>query len=124
MSDMLRTIQPKSDQLNADDLIGGARSIRITRVEVSNRPDQPVSIFYEGDNGRPWKPCKTMRRVLIEAWGASSSEYVGRVISLYRDEKVTWAGDEVGGIRIAGLSHIDHDMVVLTTEKKSKAGEA
>jgi hypothetical protein len=37
------TIIPKSDQLNADDLIGGPRTITITGVKAGT-PEQPVTI--------------------------------------------------------------------------------
>ena len=65
--DMSRFIEAKSDQLNADDLIGAPRTITITRV-TGNDGDQPVSIFYEGDGGKPFKPCKTIRRVMMGVW--------------------------------------------------------
>jgi hypothetical protein len=66
---LAETIIPKSDQLNADDLITGTITVKITAVKGSNEPQQPVSIHYEGDNGKPYKPCKSMRRILVSAWG-------------------------------------------------------
>ena len=63
--DLSQTIIPKSDQLNADDLIAGPRTIRITAVSTGNA-EQPVVINYEGDNGRPYKPSKSMRRILVD----------------------------------------------------------
>jgi hypothetical protein len=89
--DMSRFIEAKSDQLNADDLIGTSKTITITRV-TGNDGDQPVSIFYEGDNGKPFKPCKTIRRVLMGVWGKYANEYVGKSMTLYRDDKVTFGG--------------------------------
>jgi hypothetical protein len=71
------TIIPKSDQLNADDLIGGPRTITITGVKAGT-PEQPVTINYQGDDGHPYKPGKSMRRVLVAMWGAEASDYVGR----------------------------------------------
>ena len=62
---MLESIAPKSNQLNADDLIGG-RSITIKITKVSGvAGEQPICINYEGDNGKPYYPCKSMRRVLV-----------------------------------------------------------
>lgn len=119
--DLSATIQPKSDQLNADDLIAGPRTITITRVAASpSSPEQPVSIFFEGDDGKPYKPCKSMRRVLVFAWGPKALEYVGRSMTLFRDPRVTWGGMEVGGIRISHLSHIDADTTFALTESKKK----
>lgn len=65
MTDLSQTIAPKSDQLNADDLIGGPRTIKVTRVSAMKEPDQPIAIYFEGDNGKPYKPGKSMRRVLV-----------------------------------------------------------
>lgn len=117
--DMSRFIEAKSDQLNADDLIGAPRTITVTRV-TGNDGDQPVSIFYEGDGGKPFKPCKTMRRVLLAVWGRYAADYVGRSMRLYRDDKVTFGGLDVGGIRISHMSHIDKETVVVVMKTKGK----
>lgn len=102
--DFSDTIIAKSDQLNASD-IAGSLTIKITDAKkVSD--DQPIHIFYEGCNKKPWKPCKGMRRVMAQAWG-SKVNVKGRRVTLVCDPTVTWAGAEVGGIRITHLSHID-----------------
>ena len=122
MLDMTRFIEAKSDQLNADDLIGTSKTITVTKVTGSDG-DQPVSIHYEGDNGKPFKPCKTIRRVLVGIWGKNAVEYVGRSMTLYRDDRVQFGGLEVGGIRISHMSHIDKEvLVVLMKTKGKKAG--
>ncbi len=54
---LMNAIKPKSDQLNADDLLTGPRTITITEVVNRETPDQPVWIRYEGDGGKPYKPC-------------------------------------------------------------------
>lgn len=115
MNDMAQTIIPKSDQLNADDLILGPITVKITSVSVKSGQEQPVSIFYDGDNGKPWKACKSMCRVLVSAWGADSSKYVGRSMTLYCDPKVKWGGMEVGGIRISHMSDIDSPLTMALT---------
>lgn len=100
-------IAPKSDQLNADDLIGGPKLIVITRVSAGNS-EQPRHIHYVGGEGRPWKPCKTMMRVLKEHWGTNG--YRGRSVLLVRDPTVSYGKNRnCGGIRIAGLSDIPAD---------------
>lgn len=120
--DMSEFVVPKSDQLNSDDLMAGPQTIRIVRVTGTGNSDQPVAIYYEGDQSRPYKPCKSMRRVLIAAWGANASQYAGRSMTLYRDPKVKWGGMEVGGIRISHMSHIEREMVMaLTMTKKERA---
>lgn len=114
-SDMKQVIAPKSDQLNADDLLAGPITIKITAVNVKGGQEQPVSISYEGDNGKPYKPCKSMCRVLVSAWGADSSVYVGRSLTLYCDPKVKWGGMEVGGIRISHMTNIADTMTMALT---------
>lgn len=113
--DMRQVIVPKSDQLNADDLLAGPMTIKITEVVVRGGQEQPVSIHYEGDNGKPYKSCKSMNRVLVTAWGPDSSKYVGRSLTLYCDPKVKWGGMEVGGIRISHMSHIDSPLTMALT---------
>lgn len=115
MSDMKQAIIPKSDQLNADDLIGGTMTIKITGVDVKGGQEQPVSIHFEGDSGKPYKACKSMCRVMVSAWGADSKNYVGRSMTLYRDASVKWGGMAVGGIRISHMSDIDGDMTMALT---------
>ncbi len=117
--DMSRFIEVKSDQLNADDLIGTTRTITVTRVTGSDG-DQPVSIHYEGDKGKPFKPCKTIRRVLMAVWGRNGSEYVGKSMTLYRDDRVTFGGLETGGIRISHMSHMEKEMTIVVMAKKGK----
>ena len=105
MIDMTKTIEAKSDQLNADDLIGGSKTITITKVSLAGA-DQPVVINYENDEGKPYKPCKGMRRAMVRAWGKNGEDYVGRAMTLYNNPAVTWAGSAVGGIQISHMSDI------------------
>src|SRR5690348_5899593 len=98
---------PKSDQLNSDDLISGPRTITITRVSANEgSPEQPISISFEGDDQKPYKPCKSMRRVMVHIWGPDASQYVGRSMTIYRDPKVQFGGMAVGGIRISHMTDI------------------
>lgn len=122
MSDMSAVIVPKSDQINADDLIGGDLTIRITGVTVSPGQDQPVSMKFEGSQ-KVYRPCKSMARVMVAAWGPDSSVYVGRSLQLYRDPTVKWGGMDVGGIRIRAMSHMPNDRpmtMALTATKGSR----
>jgi len=118
MSNMAEAIIPKSDQMNTDDLIAGPITIKISDVIIRGGQEQPVSIHYEGDNGKPYKPCKSMSRVLVAAWGADAKEYVGRSLTLYRDPSVKWAGMEVGGIRISHMTNLEAPMTMALTATK------
>lgn len=105
--DMSAFIEARSDQLNADDLLDSPRTITITRVSGTGSAEQPVAVHYEGENGRPFMPCKTVRRIMVGAWGKYTDQYVGRAMTLYRDPAVSFGGMVVGGIRVSHMSHID-----------------
>lgn len=120
VSDLRPTIIPKSDQLNAEQLLGGPITIRVTDVRVGSSDEQPISIHYEGEGGRPYKPCKTMRKVLIFAWGADGREWIGRSMTLYNDPQIKFGGAEVGGIRISHMSDIERSIQVSLTATKGK----
>ena len=115
--DLADTIIPKSDQLNYDDLIAGPVTVTVKAVSRGNA-DQPVNIDV-GLN-RPYKPCKSMRRVLIAAWGKDGSKWVGKSMTLYGNSSVKWAGQEVGGIRISHLSDIAEPLTIAMTVSKGK----
>ena len=117
MIDISKAIIPKSDQLNADDFVSGPKTIKITGVKIV-AGDQPVSISYEGDAGKPWKPCKSMCRVLVQIWGHDGEKYVGQSITLYNELSVKWAGAEVGGIRISHISGIDKPLTLMLTASR------
>ena len=103
--DISTTLEAKSDQLNAMDIMSCQRVIRIRRVDVK-AGDQPVSVFFDGDNNKPWKPSLGMRRAMARAYGNESDNWIGKHVELYFDPEVTWAGKAVGGIKIKAVSDI------------------
>lgn len=115
--DIRSAITPKSDQLNADDLLGGTMTITVKSVK-SGSLEQPVIIEIEG--GRPYKPCKSMIRVLWTAWGENAKAWHGRSMTLYRDDSVTWAGEQTGGIRISHLSDIEDTLKITMAQNRKK----
>lgn len=117
--DMSPVIVPKSDQLSADDFISGPATYTIEAVEIRPGTEQPVSIFLAGEK-RAWKPCKSMARVLVFAWGPDAKAYRGRSVTLFRDPTVKWGGVDVGGIRISHMSDIKGDLSVSLTATKGK----
>lgn len=121
MTDLNPTIIANSNQLNADDLIGREQVIKITNVSAGSA-DQPIKINYEGDNGKPFFPCKSMRRVLVHCWGNDGKGYIGRSLKLFRDPEVMFGGMKVGGIRIKEMSDIKSaQSMALTARRGSKA---
>ena len=119
--DMTGTIAPRSDQMNAEDLLSGPRTFTVARVRVTEAAEQPVSMHLaEFPDDRPFKPSKTVRRLLVVAWGPDSAAYVGQRLTLYRDPHVKWAGAEVGGIRVSHMSGISKRISVALTETRGK----
>lgn len=119
MTDLSLTIAPRSDQMNADDLIGRSMTVKVTKVALMAEADQPIAIYFEGDGGKPFKPCKSIRRVLVTVWGSDGAAYVGRRMTLYRDDKVQFGGMAVGGIRVSHMSHIDAPVTLALTATRA-----
>jgi hypothetical protein len=111
--DLTESIIPKSDQLNADDLIAGPQTFTVREVK-KGAAEQPVDIML-AETDRAYRPSKSMRRVLVSAWGREGTEYAGHKLTLYRDPEVTFGRDKVGGIKISHLSHIDGPLSIMLT---------
>lgn len=117
--DISDTVAAKSDQLDYDDLMVAERTFTITEVTRGPSADQPVEIGLK-EFDRPWRPAKSMRRVLIVAWGADASAYIGRQVTLFGDPTVKFGGIAVGGTRIRALSHIDKPLTIALTVTRGK----
>lgn len=126
MSLLTEALAPRSDQLNADDLIAGPRVLTISSVRaVKDGRETKLVLNYEGDNGKPFKPCKTMGRAMVLAWGITpdnfEQEFPGKSIRVYRDPEVTFGADgKVGGIRISHMSHINGPKTIKLTVSQGK----
>ena len=117
--DISETLAPKSDQMDYEDLIAGPKTLTIKGVSRGPSAEQPLNVSFE-EFDRPWRPSKGMRRVLAAAWGVDGVKYTGRKVTLFGDPTVKWAGQEVGGIRIRALSHIDEPLKVALTVTRGK----
>lgn len=119
VSNLRDTIVPKSNQLNSEQLLYGPLTITVTSV-ARGSDDQPITVHYRGENGRPYLPCKSMRKVLIFAWGEDGNKWVGRSMTLFNDLAVKWAGVAVGGIRISHMTHIEREISLQLTATRGK----
>ncbi len=117
--DMAESVAPRSDQMNADDLIVGPMTVTIADV-TPGTSEQPVNVHTVEMPGRPYKPSKSMRRVLIAAWDRDSNAYIGRRMTLFRNPKIRFGKDEVGGIEISHMSDIDGELKVSLTATRGK----
>jgi hypothetical protein len=119
--DLTDSIAPRSDQMNAEDLLTGPRTFTVTEVRKGSSAEQPVSIYLaEFPSDRPFKPSKTVRRLIVSAWGKETDVYPGRRLTLYRDPDVTFGKDKVGGIRVSHMSHIDKRITLALTTTRGK----
>ena len=117
--DLTASIEPRSDQLNAEDLLTGPRTFTIENVTAGNA-EQPVNVHLVEFPGRPFKPSKTVRRIMVAAWGKDSAAYTGKRMTLYRDPSVKFGGMDVGGIRVSHLSGISKRLVLALTVTRGK----
>lgn len=117
--DLSTTTEPRSDQQNFDDYAAGPKVVTVSEVKAGST-EQPVEIHLVEFPGRPYKPSKSMRRVLVAAWGKDSTVYAGRRMKLVGDPTVKFGGESVGGIKIAGLSHIDKPLSIALTVTRGK----
>lgn len=116
--DLTQSIEPRSDQVNSDDLITGPITYTIREV-VQGKAEQPFD-FLLVETERAYRPSKTMRRVIVNAWGADAANYAGRRLTLYREPSIKFGGQTVGGIRISHMSHIDKRLEVMLQVTRGK----
>lgn len=118
--DISETLAPNSDQLDAVDLAATGPKIFTIADVVHGNSEQPVQIKL-AEFPRPWRPGKSMRRVLATCWGVDASKWAGRRVELFCDPDVKFGGQSVGGTRISRLSHIDgtKKIPLLVTRGKS-----
>lgn len=120
--DLSRTIIPKSDQLNFEDVRYSSITALIKSVRAGNS-EQPVFIDLDGYDGRPYKPSKSMRRVLIGGWGNDGHSWVGKTLTLIGDSTVKFGGVAVGGIKISAMSDITSDFSLMLTTSRGVRSE-
>ncbi|RKQ38356.1 hypothetical protein [Enterobacter sp. R1(2018)] len=120
--DLSSTVVPRSDQINFEDVQSVSITAAIKSVRAGSK-DQPVFIDLEGYDGRPYKPSKSMRRVLCGGWGTDGHSWVGRSLTLVGDPSVKFGGVAVGGIKVKAMSHIEADFSLMLTVSRGKRVE-
>lgn len=122
INDLRATITPKSDQLNFEDVQSSSITAVIKGIRAGNK-EQPVFIYLEGFDGRPYKPSKSMRRVLIGGWGSDGHSWVGKSLTLIGDSAVRFGGVAVGGIKVSAMSDIEDNFSLMLTTSRGKRSE-
>ena len=116
---MGETIKPKSDQINADDCLAGPLTGEILKVFGTGSAEQPVAIQLSC-HAQPWKPSKSMRRVLVFVYGDQGDDYVGKSVTIFRNPTIAFGGIVVGGIEISHMSGLASAITIPVTVSRGK----
>jgi hypothetical protein len=115
MIDLRKALASKSDQINADNLVGGARVVKI----VGAKKGEPVcDLMLEGET-RVWRPCKTVGRIFEACWGKVSA-WIGQSVKIYCEPSVKFQGSAVGGIRVEAVTGIDSPVTIKLQTSRGK----
>lgn len=111
------TVKAKSDRLNADDLIGGPITVPIKGYKLDKEGRLTVEI---GGGHMPWKPPKTVIKLLIYGWGSDDTDNWPPEpwVTLYRDASVKFGGEALGGVRVSHMSHIREPFTLALAESR------
>ena len=117
--DISESLAANSDQQNYDEYLAGPKTVTVAEVRQGTA-EQPVEVHLVEHPGKPFKPAKSVRRVLAAAWGTDASQWTGRRLTIYGDPSVRYGGKEVGGLRVSHVSHIDKPITVALTVTRGK----
>lgn len=121
--DVTKAIEPKSDQQNADSLLSGPKTIKIRDIAFNPTAEiQALWIYFDGDDGKPWKPCKTAARCLVSIWGADAKKWIGLHCTIYCDPEVSYGGVKTGGIRVSHMEGLTSPRTLVLTKTRGKKG--
>ena len=117
--DISESLAANSAQQNYDEFLAGPKTVTVSEVKKGTT-EQPVEVHLVEFPGKPFKPAKSVRRVLAAAWGTDASAWAGRRLTIYGDPEVRYAGKAVGGLRVSHVSHIDKPVTVALTVTRGK----
>ena len=117
--DISESLAANSNQQNYDEFLAGPKTVTVSEVKRGSA-EQPVEVHLVEFPGKPFKPAKSVRRVLAKAWGTDASQWAGRRLTIYCDPEVRYAGKAVGGLRVSHVSHIDKPVTVALTVTRGK----
>lgn len=117
--DMSASIAPKSDQLDSIELVAGPRTFTIQEITRHNA-EQPWNVHL-AEFPRPWRPSKSMLRVMVAAWGLDGTAWVGQRVTLYCDPSVQFGSEMVGGTRISHMSGLNKALKLPLLIKRGKS---
>ena len=77
--DISDSLAANSAQQNYDEYLAGPKTVTVEKV-TRGSSEQPVDVHLVEFPGKPFKPAKSVRRVLAAAWGTDASAWAGRQI--------------------------------------------
>lgn len=117
--ELIATAQARSDQVDADDLIGGITlDVTIKTVQRGPSNEQPLQLVLE-ETEKFYRPSKTYRRALIGCFGDEPSNWVGKRLRLVRNPDTMFGGVKVGGIEVSHAS-IEAPVMLMLAAKRGK----
>lgn len=117
--ELQQTAAAKSDQIDADNLIGGiTMDVTIKAVQRGPSNEQPLQLVLE-ETDKFYRPSKTYRRALIGCFGDEPANWVGKRLRLTRNPDTMFGGVKVGGIEVSHAS-IPEPVVLMLASKRGK----
>ena len=101
--DLAASIEARSEQIDADNLISGPVDVTIKAVTKGPSNEQPIQIVLQ-ETPLFYRPNKTFRRALIGCFGDDASNWIGMRLRLARDANVMFGGVKVGGTIVTHAS--------------------
>ena len=118
-AELIQAVEAKSDQVDADNLIGGiTMDVTIKAVQRGPSNEQPLQLVLK-ETDKFYRPSKTFRRALIGCFGDDPANWVGQRIRLVRNPDTTFGGVKVGGIEVSHAS-ISAPIVLMLSTKRGK----
>lgn len=122
VEEVLKSIEPRSDQLNSEDCAAtGPITVTVKGVRSGSK-DQPIIIDLEGHD-RPFKPNKTYRRVLIALWSKDPMTWIGQRMTIYTDPTIMFGGLKCGGLCVSHVTGITETVILMLTKTRGKKAE-
>jgi hypothetical protein len=116
--ELQKSAEAKSDQIDADDMIGNITMDVTIEAVKRGTSEQPIQLVLK-ETEKFYRPNKTFRRALIGCFGDEPANWVGQRLRLARDPNVMWGGVKVGGVIVSHAS-IEAPMVFMLQAKRGK----
>ena len=121
-SELQQCAAAKSDQIDADNLIGGiTMDVTIKAVQRGPSNEQPLQLVLD-ETDKFYRPSKTFRRALIGCFGDEPANWIGKRLRLVRNPDTMFGGVKVGGIEVSHAS-IEAPVVFMLAAKRGKKSQ-